>query len=36
MTATVLRGQVLVEDGRWVGPLHMGSFVPGGAITDPA
>jgi dihydropyrimidinase len=36
VTATVLRGQVLVENGRWVGPLHTGSFVPGGAISDTA
>ncbi len=36
VTATVLRGEVLVQDGRWVGPRHSGAFVPGGTISEPA
>jgi dihydropyrimidinase len=36
VTATVLRGQVLVQDGAWVGPQHSGSYVPGTAISGPA
>lgn len=34
-TVTIARGQVLVEDGAWVGPEHAGEFVPAGA-TQPA
>jgi len=36
VTATVLRGHVLVQDGAWVGPQHAGSFVPAGAVSEPA
>ena len=36
VTATVLRGQVLVQDGNWVGPRHTGGFVPAGSISEPA
>ena len=32
VTATVLRGQVLVQDGNWVGPRHTGGFVPAGSV----
>jgi len=35
VTATVLRGQVLVEDGNWVGPRHTGGFVPAGSVSEP-
>jgi dihydropyrimidinase len=35
VTATVLRGQVLVEDGSWVGPRHTGGFVPAGSVSEP-
>jgi hypothetical protein len=31
----VLRGQVLVQDGNWVGPRHTGGFVPAGPISEP-
>jgi dihydropyrimidinase len=31
--ATVLRGRVLVQDGRWVGPTGAGEFVPASALT---
>jgi len=32
---TILRGQVLVEDRKWVGPEGAGRFVPAGAPTEP-
>jgi dihydropyrimidinase len=32
---TILRGQVLVEDRRWVGPEGAGRFVPAGAPMEP-
>jgi dihydropyrimidinase len=35
VTATVLRGQVLVQDGSWVGPRHTGGFVPAGSVSEP-
>jgi dihydropyrimidinase len=35
VTATVLRGQVLVQDGNWVGPRHTGGFVPAGSVSEP-
>jgi dihydropyrimidinase len=35
VTCTVLRGQVLVQDGGWVGPHHTGGFVPGSALGEP-
>ena len=35
VTATVLRGQVLTRDGKWVGPLNTGRFVPGGVVEQP-
>ena len=35
VTATALRGQVLVQDGNWVGPQHTGGFVPAGSISEP-
>ena len=31
--ATVLRGQVLVRDGEWTGPVNCGEFVPASALT---
>lgn len=33
--ATVLRGSVLTQDGKWQGPEHVGRFVPGGSIAKP-
>jgi dihydropyrimidinase len=33
--ATVLRGSVLTQDGEWLGPEHVGEFVPGGSIGHP-
>ena len=35
VTATALRGQVLVQDGTWVGPQHTGGFVPAGSVSEP-
>lgn len=31
-TLTMVRGQVLVQDGEWVGPEGTGQFVPGGTV----
>ena len=33
--ATVLRGAVLTKSGQWVGPEHMGQFVPGRTVSPP-
>ncbi len=32
---TMVRGQVLVEDGRWTGPEGIGGFVPAGLPMEP-
>jgi dihydropyrimidinase len=29
---TMVRGKVLVENGRWVGPKQIGEYVPAGAV----
>ena len=35
VVATVLRGEVLVEGGAWVGPEHLGRFIAAGPVGRP-
>lgn len=35
VSATVLRGVVLTQDGAWVGTEHLGQFIAGGAVSQP-
>jgi dihydropyrimidinase len=32
---TMVRGQVLVEDGAWTGPEGIGQFIPARAVSEP-